>query len=131
MDYEKTEGGILVPSSNILTAGKYHGQIIRDGKVIDEFEDANLVVNEGLNSLLNVYMNAATQITAWYIGVFEGNYTPVATVTAATITSADAATRKASRNSSSAERLSRLRDLPNMVARASMAESASRLAPLA
>ena len=88
MDYEKTEGGILVPSSNILTAGKYHGQIIRDGKVIDEFEDANLVVNEGLNSLLNVYMNAATQITAWYIGVFEGNYTPVATVTAATITSA-------------------------------------------
>jgi hypothetical protein len=88
MDYEKTEGGILVPSSNIMAAGKYHGQIIRDGKIIDEFEDANLVVNEGLNSLLNVYMFAATQITSWFIGVFEGNYTPVATVTAATITSA-------------------------------------------
>lgn len=88
MDYEKTEGGILVPSSSIQLAGKYSGQIIRDGKVVEEFEDSNLVVNEGLNSLLNVYMYASTQITSWYVGIFEGNYTPVATVTAATITAA-------------------------------------------
>lgn len=88
MDYEKTEGGILVPSSGIQVSGKYTGQHIRDGKVIEEFEDPNLVVNEGLNSLLNIMFHASTQITTWYIGVFEGNYTPVSTVTAATITSA-------------------------------------------
>ena len=38
--------------------------------------------------MLNVYFRGATQISTWYLGLFEGNYTPVAGVTAATITSA-------------------------------------------
>lgn len=84
--YEKTPGGLLVPHHQLLVKGRYTGQIIRAGKVIDEWEDDNLVVNEGLNAGLNILFNSATQITAWYIGVFEGNYTPVATDTAATIT---------------------------------------------
>ncbi len=78
----------LIKPDGFVGIGRYHGQIIRDGKVIDEWEDENLVVNEGLNSLLSVYFNGGTQITTWYCGVFEGNYTPVATVTAATIASA-------------------------------------------
>jgi len=86
--YEMSEGGILLPNHKLLVGGAYTGQIIRDGKVIDEFEDSNLVVNEGLNSLLNIMFFASTQITAWYLGVFEGNYTPVAGLTAATVTSA-------------------------------------------
>lgn len=88
IELSKTEGGILVPSSALKVGGKFYGQIIRAGKVIDEFEDPNLVVNEGLNSLLEIYFRGTTQITNWYLGLFEGNYTPVATVTAATITSA-------------------------------------------
>jgi len=88
IELAKTKGGILVPSSGIKVGGVYHGQIIRAGRVIEEFEDPNLVVNEGLNSLLNVMFNGTTQIGTWYLGVFEGNYTPVSTVTAATITSA-------------------------------------------
>lgn len=84
----KTEGGVLVPASKIAVRGVYHGQIIRAGQVIDEFDDPNLVVNEGLNNLLGVYFNAQAQTTTWYMGIFEGNYTPVATVTAATIASA-------------------------------------------
>lgn len=91
MDFTKTEGGLLMPSK-LLVGGKYQGQIIRDGKVIDEFEDHNLVVNEGLNSLLNIMFNGQSQITTWYLAVFEGNYTPVATVTAATITAASTET---------------------------------------
>lgn len=87
-EYIKTDGGVLLPASGLKVAGKYHGQIIRAGRVIDEFEDSNLVVNEGLNSLLDIYFHASTQITTWYLGIFEGNYTPVATVTAATIASA-------------------------------------------
>lgn len=88
MQYEKTSGGILMPSTKVALGGVFHGQIVRDGKIIEEFEDHNLVVNEGLNHLLNVVFNGATQIATWYCGLFEGNYTPVAGLTAATVTSA-------------------------------------------
>ena len=54
----------------------------------DEFEADNIVVNEGLNKLLGVMFAADTQISTWYVGLFEGNYTPVATLTAATVTAA-------------------------------------------
>lgn len=84
-DWTLTAGGVLV-------RGKYCGQIIRAGKVIEEFEDDNLVVNEGLNALNDIMFHGSTQITTWYLGLFEGNYTPVATVTAATITSASTET---------------------------------------
>jgi len=97
----KTEGGLLVPAS-VAVGGKIIGEHIRDGKVIDRFEDHNLVVNEGLNSILDIMFHGSTQIGTWYLGLFEGNYTPVATVTAATIASAatectayDEATRQA------------------------------------
>lgn len=86
--YTQTEGGLLMPSSNLHVGGKFVGQHVRNGEVIDEFEDDNLVVNEGLDSLLGVMFNGATQMATWYLGLFEGNYTPVATVTAATIDSA-------------------------------------------
>lgn len=86
-NFEMTEGGVLMPSK-LLVGGVFQGQIIRDGKVIDEFEDHNLVVNEGLTSMLEIYFRSSTQITSWFLGIFEGNYTPVASVTAATITSA-------------------------------------------
>lgn len=87
-EYKKSPSGLLVPDNQLAIGGVFYGQIIRKGKVIDEFEDHNLVVNQGLNSLLNVNFNGATQINTWYLGLFEGNYTPVATVTAATIASA-------------------------------------------
>lgn len=89
MQIALTEGaGLAVPESKIKVGGVFTGQLIRNGVVIDEFQDHNLVVNEGLNRLLNVMFNGATQSSTWYLGVFEGNYTPVGTVTAATIASA-------------------------------------------
>lgn len=89
MNFNKqADSGLLLPESNIVASGRYDCQIIRDGKVIDEWSQDNLVVNEGLNSLLNIMFNASAQITTWYTGIFEGNYTPVASVTAATIASA-------------------------------------------
>lgn len=36
----------------------------------------NLMTLEGRNSMLNVYFNSGTQITAWYIALFESNTTP-------------------------------------------------------
>ncbi len=88
MDFVKSAGGVLLPDTKLRVGGRFIGQIIRDGQVIDEFEDVNLVVNEGLDALLNIMFHGSTQVTTWYLGLFEGNYTPVSTVTAATIASA-------------------------------------------
>ena len=85
MHYEENEKGILVPKHEIHGVGKYTGRIIRAGEVIDEFEYENLVTNEGLNYTLNVALFGATQLSAWYLGIFSGNYTPAATDTAATL----------------------------------------------
>ena len=84
-DMHETEGGLLVPSTKIAVKGRYHGQLVRGGEVVDEFEDENIVVNEGLNALLDIMFHNSLQVGTWYLGVFEGNYTPVAGVTAATI----------------------------------------------
>lgn len=87
-NFEVSEEGLLVPKSRVLFGGIFSGEIIRAGKVIDKFEDHNLVVNEGLNHILSAIFNAVTPLTSWYLGVYEGNYTPVASVTAATLPAA-------------------------------------------
>lgn len=38
----------------------------------------NIIPTEGRNSILDVAFHATTQITAWFCGIFETNYTPVA-----------------------------------------------------
>ncbi len=83
---ELAGNGLLLPDRRLLLAGKFVGKHVRGGKIIEEFEDPNIVVNEGLNHILDVYFNAATQVTTWYLAPFEGNYTPLATDTAAVIT---------------------------------------------
>ncbi len=84
----QTESGLLVPEGLVRVGGHFIGEIRRRGEIIDRFAVHNLATNEGLNHLLNVGFNGATPVTPWYVGIFEGNYTPVATVTAATITAA-------------------------------------------
>lgn len=76
--------GIYVPSSKLVVGGVFRGKIIRAGEVIEEFEDHNLVTNEGLDYILAVMFNGTSATTTWYLAPFEGNYTPVATDTAAT-----------------------------------------------
>ena len=87
--YERIPGGnILFPKHEIIhVKGLWHGKLFRKGKLIDEWEDENLVVYEGLNDLLNTYFNNGSQIGSWYLGIFQGNYTPVNTDTASTIAS--------------------------------------------
>ena len=64
---------------------KYHIEVVRNGVVLDEETAYNIVPTEGLDHVLNTVMKAGTPVAAWFIGLFEGNYTPVAGVTAATI----------------------------------------------
>ena len=70
---------------NLAMSGKYNCQIIRNGVVIDEFEAENMVVDQGLNYALNSGFGLASGLSTWYVGLFEGNYTPTNAVTAATI----------------------------------------------
>lgn len=88
MEYERSSGGILLPKKQgIIFGGRFDAKLIRDLKVIDEWSFDNLVVNEGLNSNLSVYFNSGTPITTWFLGIFQGNYTPVSTDTASVIAS--------------------------------------------
>jgi hypothetical protein len=80
--------GLRMPDGKLHIHGWYHGQIVRDGKVIDEFEAPNLVVNQGLDMVLDVVFRGQSGPGAWYLGLYQGTYTPVATVTAATIAAA-------------------------------------------
>jgi hypothetical protein len=88
MDFERSKGGVLLPVNDLLVGGCFMVQHVRQGEVIDEEELKNLVVNEGLDHILNTVLHGSTQVTAWFLGLFEANYTPVATVNASTITAA-------------------------------------------
>lgn len=69
---------------------KFHNEVFLDHKRDGEylcFEKSmgfNIMPTEGLNSLLDTAIDAATQITAWYVGIFKNNYTPLAASVAAT-----------------------------------------------
>lgn len=52
--------------------------------ILSTEEVSNLIPTEGLNYMLGTALTGVTQSTTWYIALFEGNYTPVAGVTAAT-----------------------------------------------
>lgn len=80
---KRIPGGQIIP---VFFGGKYFAQLKRAGRIIDEWEFDNLIVNQGLNHILTTEFFGGTPITTWYIAVFEANYTPVATDTAANIT---------------------------------------------
>ena len=82
--FEQTEdGGILFPKAGAIARGMYvHGVNGQDWQY-----SPNILPTEGLNSLLDVALHGATQITAWYLGLFSGAVTPGASLTAATVTS--------------------------------------------
>lgn len=85
--YEVSEDGIFLPSSHLLLGGRFGNQVIRDGVASEwEYSD-NIVVNEGLNHVLSIVLGAGTQITSWFVAIFSGNYTPVATDNASNIAS--------------------------------------------
>lgn len=77
------DGKLYVPRANVKVGGVYDYELRRGGELFDAWNSHNLVVNQGLNYLLDAGLGGAAQITPWYVGLFEGNYNPVATDTAA------------------------------------------------
>ena len=76
---------------NLKIGGVFTYSHIRDGKIIDTWEEPNIVVNEGLDYTLDSAFSAGTPITAWYLGLFKNNYTPQATDVALTFPGAGVA----------------------------------------
>lgn len=68
---------MLHAPQRMFIGGRFIGQHIRDGKIIDEWDDHNLITDEGINHLLDVTLRNQTATGTWYLGLFEGNYTPV------------------------------------------------------
>jgi hypothetical protein len=59
-----------------------------DSVVLSIEDVTNLIPTEGLNYLLGAGLTGVAQLSSWFIALFEGNYTPVAGVTAATFPAA-------------------------------------------
>lgn len=51
---------------------------VRNGKVIDTWSQENIVVDTGLNYLLDAALSGGTVNVNHYIGLFSNNYTPIA-----------------------------------------------------
>lgn len=95
MDFQDNGRGLMVPNHKIIMGGRFrveHRRLIKTDvfdhpiwDTLDVEEIDNLVVNQGLNHILGVEFNGQTQITNWFLGLFQGNYSPVASDTAATL----------------------------------------------
>ena len=53
----------------------------RDGELIDKWAETNICTDEGLTNLLDVHFSKATQITEWYVSIYNTDTTPVAGMT--------------------------------------------------
>lgn len=61
-----------------LIAGfTYEIQHVRAGEVIDSEVVSNLMPTEGKNYVLNAALKGGSTYNSWYVGLFEGDITPV------------------------------------------------------
>ena len=65
----KSNGGIYMPAK---PRGIWHMKCYRDGEVIWQEDWENIIVNQGLDYLIDVALGGATQITTWYLGLVNG-----------------------------------------------------------
>lgn len=77
---------LMNPVDELTTdIGQYEIEVRRDGVLVDSFTCKNLLTQEGVAHKNSVAFAGGAAQTLWYIGLFTGNYTPLVTVTAATI----------------------------------------------
>lgn len=80
-----------IENTKLKTAGYFTYTHLRDGKVIDSWQEPNIVVDEGINYIMDAALSGGTPITTFYLGVFKNNYTPLSTDVAATFPGAGVA----------------------------------------
>lgn len=65
----------------------YTVETLKGGKVVDAFTVHNLVPTEGANAILSGALLGGAQVGTWYIGLYEGDYSPSVGDTAALLPS--------------------------------------------
>lgn len=83
--YDVTDEGIFFPKAGALASGEYFFDT-NDGERPGMVK--NMLPTQGLNYLLEAGLRNGVQHTQWYLAIFSGAYTPVASVNAATFASA-------------------------------------------
>lgn len=82
-DFEATEEGIFVPKARTLIQG-----VVRYSKRGEtEEETHNLIVNQGLNYILEAATGGTSALTSWYVAVFTGDVSVQSSWTAANFSS--------------------------------------------
>lgn len=64
-----------------LLSSNWEWEHWRDGKLIDEWTENNICLDEGLNNILDVHFSVGTQITDWYVVIYNSATTPVVGMT--------------------------------------------------
>lgn len=107
--FKIADNRLIVPKQRVLVHSiwdmevfrrKLHGSTYSWDLVSATRGNHNIVTNEGLNAILNIMFHGQTQVTTWYIAIFESNTTPGAGTTYATpvyteCTAYDESTREA------------------------------------
>lgn len=83
--YDVTDEGILFPKAGALASGEYFFDT-NDGERPGSAK--NMLPAQGLNYLLEAGLRNGVRYTQWYLAIFSGAYTPVASVDATTFASA-------------------------------------------
>ena len=81
--WEPAENGIFVPSAKVTLGGVFGNSLNGDPW---QYSD-NIVVDQGLNWFIGVTLSAETAVATSYIGIYAGNYAPIAGDDAADIAS--------------------------------------------
>ena len=86
--YDITDDGsiLLGAGINAIPMGVFDVDHRRGGDLIARVAGSNVIPTEGLNHILSAVVAGGSQVLTWYMGLFEGNVTPGASLTAATFT---------------------------------------------
>lgn len=53
----------------------------RDGELLDKWVESNICTDQGLNHLLDITFSGGTQVTDWYVMIYNTNTTPTSSMT--------------------------------------------------
>jgi hypothetical protein len=84
---DKVSANLERPASAVaraLLTSKWEWEHWRNGDMIDQWCESNICTNEGLNKMLGVQFSKSTQITQWYVGIYNTDTTPTVAMTYAT-----------------------------------------------
>lgn len=66
---------------DVLFESKWEWEHWRKGKLLDSWVEKNICTNEGLEHALGVAFSGVTQVTDWYIAIYNTNTTPASNMT--------------------------------------------------